>query len=194
MSKQLHSIRTALMVIDLQNDIIHPEGKLAGCAKMAADIRLIERANLAIHSARRNGWPIIFVRVGFSANYAECPTSSPLFSYVRQVQALQLNTWGAEFDKNLEIQPEDSIVTKHRVGAFYATSLQTILTAQHIQHLMLCGVSTDFAVQTIAREAHDRDYQVSIVQDACAANSVEDHQNTIKLLEKFTKIINSNDL
>jgi len=194
MSKQPNPMHSALMVIDLQNDIIHPNGKLAGCAKMAADIRLIEHANTAIRSARRNHWPVIFIRVGFSAHYTECSTRSPLFAYVRQVQALQLNTWGAEFDKNLDIQPDDSVITKHRVGGFYATRLPAILIAQHIQHVVLCGVSTDFAVQMTAREAHDRDYQVSIVQDACAANSLEDHHNTIKLLEKFTKIINSSDL
>ena len=188
------ALNTALIVIDLQNDLIHPDGKLPGCAKMAVETHLIEKANSVIQWARKNHCPVIFIRVAFSANYAECSTVSPLFNYVQQAQALQLNTWGAEFDKNLDVQPEDSIVTKHRVGSFYATSLQAILTAQHIQHVVLCGVSTDFAVQTIAREAHDRDYQVSIVQDVCAANSLEDHQNTIKLLEKFTKIINSGDL
>ena len=72
--------RSALLVIDLQNDMIHPDGKLAGCAKMVAEIHLIEKANTAIRSARKNGWPIIFIRVGFSADYAECPTTSPLFS------------------------------------------------------------------------------------------------------------------
>lgn len=186
--------KNALLVIDLQNDLIHANGKLAGCAKMAAEIHLIEKANMAIQSARKNGWRVIFIRVGFSAHYAECPTTSPLFAYVRQAQALQLNTWGAEWDENLEIQPEDIQVTKHRVGAFYGTSLPAILTAQQIQHLFLCGVSTDFAVQTIAREAHDRDYSVSIIQDACAANTKEDHQNTIHLLEKFTRIVDSHQL
>ena len=47
--------------------------------------------------------------------------------------------------------------------------------------------STDFAVQTTAREAHDRDYQVSIVQDACAANSIEEHHNTLQLLGNFAQ-------
>ncbi len=185
---------SALIVIDLQNDIIHPDGKLGGCAKMAAETHLIEKVNSAIQSARSKNWLVIFIRVGFSADYVECPTTSPLFSYVQQAQALQLNSWGAEFHKHLGIQQEDTIVTKHRVGAFYGTSLPAILAANRIEHLALCGVSTDFAVQTIAREAHDRDYRISIIQDACAANSIEEHKNTIHLLEKFTHITNTCDL
>jgi nicotinamidase-related amidase len=187
-------IQSALCVIDLQNDLIHSEGKLAACSKMAIETRLIENANTAIFAARSKGYPIIFIRVGFSANYAECSITSPLFTYIKQMQGLQLDTWGAELHQQLDIQPEDIIVTKHRVGAFYATSLPAILTAKQIQHLMLCGVSTDFAVQTIAREAHDRDYQVSVIQDACAASHREEHRNTLQLLEKFTKIITSKDL
>jgi nicotinamidase-related amidase len=185
---------TALVVIDLENDLIHLKGKLSLSAKMVAEAKIIEKANSAIHWARQQGVLIIFVRVGFSKNYVECPAVSPLFSYVQQAQALQLNTWGTEFDKNLDVRDDDIIITKHRVSAFYATSLQAILTARQIQQVVLCGVSTDFAIQTTAREAHDRDYYVSIIQDACAANSIDEHRNTIQLLEKFSTIINSSDL
>ena len=189
----LHN-NTALIVLDLENDLIHPEGKLARSAKMVVQNNVIAKTNAAIQWARQRGALVIFVRVGFSQTYVECSTTSPLFSYVQQVQALQLNTWGTEFDKNLDTRENDVVITKHRVSAFYATSLQAILTARQIQHITLCGVSTDFAVQTTAREAHDRDYRVSIVQDACAANSVEEHHNTIQLLEKFSTIVNSDNL
>lgn len=185
---------TALIVLDLENDLIHPEGKLALSAKMVVENNVIVKTNAAIQWARQNNALVIFVRVGFSRNYVECPTTSPLFTYVQQAQALQLNTWGTEFDKNLDVRENDVMLTKHRVSAFYANSLQAILTARKIQQVILCGVSTDFAVQTTAREAHDRDYRVSIVQDACAANSTEDHRNTLQLLEKFCTMVNSDNL
>jgi nicotinamidase-related amidase len=189
----LHN-NTALIILDLENDLIHPEGKLALNAKMVVENGVIAKTNAAIQWARQRGALVIFVRVGFSQNYVECPTTSPLFSYVQQAKALQLNTWGTEFDKNLDVRENDIVITKHRVSAFYATPLQAILTARQIQQVMLCGVSTDFAVQTTAREAHDRDYRVSIVQDACAANSIEEHHNTIQLLEKFCTLVNSDHL
>lgn len=185
---------TALIIIDLVNDLIHPEGTLPLSSKMVVETNVIDKANSAIRWAHQHDVLVIFVRVGFSKNYAECPSTSPLFSYVQKAQALQLNTWGTEFDKNLDITDGDLILTKHRVSAFYATPLQAILTARRIQQVMLCGVSTDFAIQTTAREAHDRDYQVSIIQDACAANSIDEHENTIQLLQKFSTIIYSSDL
>ena len=188
------NVNTALIVLDLENDLIHPEGKLARNAKMVIENSVIAKTNAAIQWARQRDALVIFVRVGFSQDYVECPTASPLFSYVQQAKALQLNTWGTELDSHLDVGENDVMITKHRVSAFYATPLQAILTARKIQQVMLCGVSTDFAVQTTAREAHDRDYQVSIVQDACAANSIEEHRNTIQLLEKFCIIVNSDHL
>lgn len=184
----------ALIVLDLENDLIHPEGKLPLNAKMVADNHVIDKANTAIRWARQHDCLIIFVRVGFSKDYVECPTTSPVFSYAKQTQALQLHTWSTEFDKNLDVRQDDVIVTKHRISAFYATPLQAILSARRIQQVVLCGVSTDFAVQTTAREAHDRDYGVTIIQDACAGNSLEEHRNTLQLLGKFSTLMTSDDL
>jgi nicotinamidase-related amidase len=185
---------TTLIVLDLENDLIHPEGKLPLNAKMVVENGVIAKTNAAIQWARQLNALVIFVRVGFSQDYVECPTTSPLFSYVQQAQALQLNSWGTEFDKNLDVRENDIIITKHRISAFYVTKLQAILSARQIQQVLLCGVSTDFAVQTTAREAHDRDYRVSIVKDACAANSIEEHCNTLQLLSKFCTMVDSNNL
>ena len=184
----------ALIVLDLENDLIHPDGKLPFNAQMVADNHVIDKANTAIRWARQHDFLIVFVRVGFTKHYVECPATSPVFGYAKQAQALQLNTWGTEFDKNLDVRLDDVIVTKHRISAFYATPLQAILSARQIQQVVLCGVSTDFAVQSTAREAHDRDYGVTIVQDACAGNSFEEHHNTLKLLGKFSALMNSDDL
>ena len=53
------------------------------------------------------------------------------------------------------------------------------------------GVSTNMAVELTAREAHDRDYLVEIVEDACAARTKESHDISIKVLSSFSKIINT---
>ena len=86
------------------------------------------------------------------------------------------------------------IITKHRISAFYATSLEAFLRANQIQHLILTGVSTDMAVQTTARDAHDRDYLVSIVSDACGSGSMDSHLSTLKELKQIASVIKSLDL
>lgn len=178
-----------MLVIDFINDIVHPEGKFSRAAAYVKEYQVIERANKAIAAARAKKIPILFVKLGFSANYLEWPASSPLYSHVKEFQALQLNTWGTELHQKLDFQSNDIVIVKHRVSAFYATGLETFLRANQAQQLYICGVSTDMTVQTTAREAHDRDYKVVIIEDACGAMTKELHENTIKSLEQISTIV-----
>lgn len=184
----------ALLVLDFINDIVHLEGKFKDTAAFVHEHQVMERANRLIAFARERQICPIFTRVGFSTNYLECPKHSPLFANAKKYQALQLGTWGTEFHRKIEIQANDLIVTKHRVSAFYATSLEALLRAQKIEHLIIAGVSTDLAVQTTAREAHDRDYQVTVISDACGAGSLESHMFTLKQLSSIAQIITSDEL
>ena len=140
-------MKTALIVLDFINDIIHPNGKIAAAAEFVKQHQVIDRANDVIAFARENTIPIIFVKVGFSAGYSECSESSPIFSRAKQLGALQLNTWGTEFHEAINIKPDDVIITKPRVSAFYATTLEAFLRANKIQNVLIAGVSTDMAVQ-----------------------------------------------
>jgi nicotinamidase-related amidase len=64
------------------------------------------------------------------------------------------------------------------------------LRAHKVKRLILAGVSTAWAVQATARDAHDRDYQVVVVEDACAAASENEHKTSMELLGQIAK--NSN--
>jgi nicotinamidase-related amidase len=187
-------MKTALIALDFINDIVHTKGKFTATAEFVKKYDVIESANKVIAFARQNQIVPLFVKVGFTPQYLECPTNSPIFGKAKESQALQLNSWGTEFHESLAIQPSDAQIIKHRVGAFYATALETFLRANEIQHLILIGVSTDMAVQTTAREAHDRDYLVTIVSDACGAGSEELHQGALKQLERIAKMTTSSRL
>ncbi len=189
-------MKTALIVLDLINDIVHPEGKLAGggTAAQAGARDLLARANAVIAYARESQWPVIFVKVGFSGNYAEHPGDSPFFGRARAAGALALGTWGTEFAEGLDVLPTDSVVVKHRISAFYGTSLEAILRANHIEVVVLIGVSTTWAVEATARDAHDRDYQVIVVEDACAARTDEDHRNALKNIGAIARVMTFDEI
>lgn len=186
-------MKTALLILDFINDIVHPDGKIAASAEFVKENNVMAHANNAIAFARKNGIPVVFIKVGFSSGYKECPESSPIFSRAKQ-QALQLNTWGTEFHDEIKKEKGDLTIIKHRVSAFYSTSLEAFLRANQIESLMICGVSTDMAVQTTAREAHDRDYKVIIVSNACGTASTELHDNTLKSLQILTKVVTDVEL
>lgn len=177
-----------LLVIDFINDIVHPEGKIAGSAKYIQEHGVIVQANNAIAWARKKAIPIVHVKVGFSADYLECPISSPIYNRAKALGALKLNTWGTEFHVDMDVQTSDTVIVKHRVNALYATELPTILTANAIDTLIICGVSTNGAVQSITRDAHDQDYKVVVLEDACGDHSEELQRYAITLLGYFAKI------
>lgn len=185
---------TALIVIDFINDIVNPESKTAPSAKYVADHQVIAHANQCIAYARQQNILLLFVKISFSKDYKECPENSPIFSRAKQLGIFQLNTPGTEFYSELDIQESDPVIIKHRVSAFYNTDLETYLRAQGIKKIFLSGVSTDMTIQLTAREAHDRDYQVVIVEDACGAANENVHRTTIESLLRIAKIIKSSEL
>jgi nicotinamidase-related amidase len=124
--------KSILLVMDMINDLVGETG--AGAASYVPLMRergVIERTRQAIAAARSAGVPIGYVRVGFSADYRECPPSSPVFSRARQNGLFKLGTPGTAVHPALAPQAGDFDIVKHRVSPFYATSLEPILRARH---------------------------------------------------------------
>jgi len=92
-----------------------------------------------------------------------------MFGLAAEHNALQLNTLGSAFHDRLEYSDTDTVSIKHRVSACYNSDLKTLLRVQRVDTLILCVSDTNMAVEHTARDAHDRDYRVVILTDACAA-------------------------
>jgi nicotinamidase-related amidase len=157
-------MNTAFIGLDYIHDIMVAGGKVARCAEHASQRGVIAAANRAIAESRRRGWLVAQVKVGFAPSYVEQPKDSPLFGRAHEFGALDLSGPGTDFHPELDVRPEDAIVIKPRVSAFYATSLEAVLRAHRIERLILAGVSSTWAVQAAARDAHDRDYQVLVLE------------------------------
>lgn len=190
-----HMNKVALILIDFINEIVDEKGKFAGRGYPAfvKAHNVLDNVNAAITKARAKGVPIIFVCIGFSHDYREWPASSPLFGAAKKFGALQLDAWATEIHESLDKRDTDFLVTKHRVSAFYATSLEVILRTIKVDTLLLGGVATDLAVQSAAREAHDRDYRVVVLEDLCGAGNDEDHTHALRLLTKVAVVAKSDD-
>lgn len=181
--------QTALLVVDLINDIVHESGKTPSCAKYVEDNKVIQFVNKAINLLRENYVPIMFVKIAFSSDYREHPKDSPMFSNAYNKNALKLGTWGTEFHKDLDYRADDTVLIKHRVSPFYGTAIEPILNSLNVNTIIITGVSTNNAVQVAARDAHDRDYKVIIAEDACGAGNNENHNNALQLVGCLAKIV-----
>jgi biuret amidohydrolase len=187
-------MNTAFIGLDYIVDIMHPDGKIARSAPQAAERRVIAHANQALAHAKQQGWLSVLVKVGFKPGYPEWPEHSPMLGKAKQFGALALGGPGTAFHPELNADLADLVVEKPRVSAFYATVLEAALRARGIQRLVVGGVSTAWAVQALVREAHDRDYRVVVLDDACAAATAEEHEQSIALLCTIAQVIPTSEL
>lgn len=179
----------ALLVIDFINDIAHPDGRIAASAAQVIEQNAIVHANQALAHARAHGWLVVIIKVGFDEGYLLQPKGSPMFGRARQFGALSLVDSGTDFHPDLDVQPGDLVLTKPRVSPFYGTALEPALRTNRIEHLYVCGVSTSWAIQGAVRDGHDRDYAITILEDACAAADAAEHQASLRMLGRIAEII-----
>ena len=179
------------LVCDMINDLVHedgPNGK-KGYGPELARRKTIANTAEALRKARAAGIKIGYVRVGFSPDYRECPPNSRIFQGAKKAGMFKLGTWGTEVHPALAPQPGDFDIVKHRVSPFYASSLEAILRANQIQRLYISGVSTSGAVLSGAKDGHDRDYDVFVLDDCCCALSEAQHQAVIDQMKRMTTIL-----
>jgi nicotinamidase-related amidase len=181
---------TMFLVLDMINDLIHEDGPNGknGYGPILARRKVIENTALALAKARAAGVKIGYVRVGFSPDYREVAANSGIFTGAKKAGLFKLGTWGTEVHPKLAPKPDDFDIIKHRVSPFYATTLEPILSANHITKLVLCGVSTTGAVLSAAKDGHDRDFDIVILDDCSAAITDEHHKVTLDMVSRFATI------
>jgi len=156
---------TALILIDLQNGILgRPLAPYP-----AAD--LLERTARLVSAFRARGATIIFVRVAM-AELLNLPVDAP----TRDPNAPPPPPAASELVAQLERQPGDLVITKRQWGAFYGTELDQQLRRRGVRTVALGGVATNFGVESTARAAFDRGYQLVFIEDAMTSVTAEAHR------------------
>jgi len=181
--------RPALLVLDLINEIAHPDGKYADvCLAQITERGVLDRAAEAIGLARSAGVPVIYVVVGFAPGYPDWPAGSPLFERAREGERLVLGTWGTRVHDAVKPADGEPIVEKRRVSPFLGTHLDLLLRDRAVDTLLLTGVTTDLVVLSTAREGHDRDYRVEVLEDATATSDPELQAAAVRLISRTATV------
>ena len=163
--------RTAVIVIDLQKGIVGRNNvPYSSSAVVANTARLLA-------SARQAGALIVLVHVGGASDGADrlhpeadqpMPRSAPLPP-----------DW-SELIPELNRQETDLVIFKRQWGAFYGTDLDLQLRRRKMTTLVLCGISTELGVESTARDAFERCYELILVADAMTGQSAESHTDAIQ--------------
>jgi biuret amidohydrolase len=184
--------KSALILLDLQNEMVDPRGKIGsgGLHQVVADRKVLENAKTAVDSARRADMSVIFVRLGFRADYADALSVAPRIAKLKSHGAAVLGTWGTEFPTALTPLDEDYVVTKQCVNPFYNTGLLNWLHHRGIARIVIGGVVTNLVVESTARAADDAGLGVTVLDDCCAAPNPAWHkfaiENTLPLFADVT--------
>ena len=180
MSNELDVRSCALVLIDYQNDFCHLDGAVAQSGhSVEAGSAIYPQIAELIASARAAGVPRIFVRVAHS-EWTDTPawTHRASGKAIFEVPLVREGTWGAEFFK-IEPQPDELVMTKHRLSAFLYTPLKLVLQAKQVRSVVLAGVQTDVCVRAIALDAMQEGFVPVVVEDCVATRDDAAHDQAL---------------
>lgn len=181
---------TALLLVDLQNDFIHPEGAYGRAGQASPEIAALPARLKPLADAMRagGGWIVSTQFTLVPAKGGE-PILSPHLKALRPFLRkgdFAPGAWGHQLVDDLA--PADLSVEKLAYSAFYQTRLEWVLRKCAIDRLVVGGIVTNGGVASTVREAHVRDLDVTVLSDGCAAFSVETHETAIAALRPVCRV------
>lgn len=176
--------QTALLIMDVQNDITHPDAPLARQMGFAQEIQrtgLLDKLARLLGGCREAGVRVVHVLIDLEGGtQRHWPHRGPFFQLVKGGPVCARNTWGgAPADAVAPLAGED-VVYKCIFSAFISSGLDELLQRHGITDLLLCGVSTDAVVTSTAWDANDRGYSNILVSDGCICGTAEKHAQTVR--------------
>ncbi len=201
LEERVNPEHTALLIVDLQNDFVHPEGAFA---KMGVDVSMFQAIaprviDLAAR-ARRVGVPVIFIQM----IHSRWTNSDAWVQRIRVAKTgwsedkpalpyVVMGTWGAQWYEGLSPREEDFVVTKHRYSAFVNTDLDLVLRSLKRKCVAAAGGETSLCLGTTAMDALMHDYYVVMPQDCIAGVNLETHKTTLHILDRFFGIVTTSE-
>jgi ureidoacrylate peracid hydrolase len=181
---------TALLLCDLQNDFLHPEGAYGRAGQGAPEIAAIPARLAPLVKAVRakGGWIASTHFTLFTGRNGE-PFIDPHLRKMRPFLRkgdFVMGSWGHQVVD--ELAPSDLMVEKVGYDAFYATRLEWILRKVGVRNLLVAGIVTNGGVSSTVRGAHVREFHVTVLEDGCAAFTRELHDAAIAALRPVADI------
>jgi nicotinamidase-related amidase len=166
--------RTALVLVDLQNDNVHADGAYAsfGAAAHAEEQHLVEHVTALLAWARAAGLPVIHNHIVSFPGRNFGGANAPIFRMIGP-DSLKLGSWGAQSLEGLEALADEPVLLRNRMSCFNGTTLDVLLRNLGITTVIVAGVWTNMAVEHTVRDAADHGYRVILATDATSSLSAE---------------------
>ncbi len=167
---------TALIVVDMQNSFLHPDGE--NYYPSAPDV--IEPVRALIAAAEAGSSIIVHVCDRHREGFAD-------FEQPRLPQHCIVGGFNAEFFEGFGPQGRASeiLITKRRYSAFFATELALFLNEQGIKRVVICGVKTNVCVRATATDAFANGFAVNVVAEATNTNRANLGEASLEDIERY---------
>jgi ureidoacrylate peracid hydrolase len=191
--------RTAVIVVDMQNDFGHPDGMFA---RAGVDISGMEAAiaptATVLAAARQAGVKVVYLKMAYRPDLSDAGApggpnrvkQAPM-SIGEQIAApdgttgrlMIRDTWNTDIVDGLTPQAGEAVIYKHRFSGFYETELHELLQQSNIEYLVFTGGTTSVCVESTMRDAAFRDYYCLLLED-CTAEPIgqANHDASLHLL------------
>jgi len=168
---------TAMIIQDLQNDVISEGGAFAGDGGYdhAQSQNVVENVARLAAAARSVGVPVIHVHYVVDPGAPGTKLNAGLYRAVKESDALVRGTWGAAAAPGVEPQEGDLVVEKMRTSAFYNTRLMTLLQGFGTEAVIVTGAWTHMSIEHTARYGADAGFRMIVISDACSSINDEWH-------------------
>ena len=195
---------SALVIVDMQNDFLHPDGGFAHRARenpeaqidmpfLTGTIPYAQRLAAAFRKAAR---PVVYVAHVLKPDYSDAQ-----FPYWRATRgALAGNrtfivegSWGARIIDELAPQDGEHLIVKKGFGGFSNTPLDTILRNMGVTTCVVAGVTTCVCVSTTVRGGVEHNYRMILVKDAVAEVHRDTHEAELKTMARVFAEVKTTD-
>ena len=172
---QLDPGRCALIIQDMQNDVIIEGGAFADSGAPAHTIAQNAVENVADLAAacRSAGVPVIHIWYIVEKGSSGLKQNAPLFQGVKESDGLVRGSWGAAPADGLEPQDGDHVVEKMRMNGFYETRLDILLRGLGAETIVITGAWTNMSIEHTARHGADAGYEIVVASDGTSTTSDE---------------------
>jgi ureidoacrylate peracid hydrolase len=185
--------KTAIIVVDVQNDFCEPTGVAGKNGKdTSAAMAMIPTLQKFLTAAREHGTNVIFIQT----IHEPCTDSDAWIGRRANPDAANClkDTWGSEFTGVAPVGSEP-VVIKHRYSAFLNTRLDSVLRTMKVENIIVLGVATNVCVESTARHGYMLDYHTVFVSDCSASYDKAAHDMTLKTHAKhFGRVATSDEI
>ena len=193
----LATARLGLVIVDLQNDFLAPDGAYARGQTVSPEALLLpERVAPVARAVKARGGLVCASQFTLWPNAQGEPMISEHLQERRPFLRRGDFAPGSRGQANVEVLAPlvDVSVSKVAYSAFFNTQLDWVLKKAGIDTLVVCGIVTNGGVASTVRDAHVRDYHVLVLSDGCAAFSQAAHQAALADMASVAEVTDSASL